>query len=632
MKILSLQLPLIDNGYNYVDGNVQYAPSIITAFINKNGFAKASYLNESFINFVSDQVIIKYIINSNINIVCFTAFVWNIERVLKISQQIKKLNSSIIIFIGGSEIHEDSYALSIKREYVDFFIKGEAEFFFYHFFNERFMSYISEISLNKLFIQPSDSFLPNELYIEPFTSNYLNVGSDGSIFVELTRGCPYRCIYCNYSNSYNTVRNRSTDILKNALKKASLRNVSEVYILSPTFDSMPSYKELLKDLNSLNISNIRLHSELRPEKVTPETARLLYKAGFRSLEIGVQTFTQKTLDTIGRRVNTYKVQEGIKNLLKADIALKIGVIPGLPFDTVDSFKECIDILIALGFGDYIEYYPLLLLPGTAIRQKTEAYGITYQSMPPYYFISSETFNHDDVLEMKEYIEDKTGFYNITNIVPDLIANSESNLYKGCFIDFDNCNSFNINVQHINTTVYNYYIKVKNINDILSHIDDLLDKRESLINIVIFSDTVCDEVVLLKKLEKLLNDSFVSRLNIYNDWVEQLGVKIFQITSVSELYTICDSQYNFIEPFLLLDDKQDFSLYEENPQSIVIDKNYYSQNNEYFKFCYNGYPEKISFIDYDNYLDFHKTNDSFKSVPQFNILNFQEMVDKCLKSN
>ena len=36
IKLLFIQLPLIDHGYNYIDGNIFTAPSSLSAYISKN--------------------------------------------------------------------------------------------------------------------------------------------------------------------------------------------------------------------------------------------------------------------------------------------------------------------------------------------------------------------------------------------------------------------------------------------------------------------------------------------------------------------------------------------------------------------------------------------------------------------
>ena len=95
---------------------------------------------------------------------------------------------------------------------------------------------------------------------------------------------------------------------------------------------------------------VNLHTEIRTDKITPEIADLMYDAGFRSLEVGLQSMNKKALGNVQRDSDPEKELGGIENLADAGIDLKIGIIPGLPGDDIKSFKKTVDILCERGFG------------------------------------------------------------------------------------------------------------------------------------------------------------------------------------------------------------------------------------------------------------------------------------------
>jgi radical SAM superfamily enzyme YgiQ (UPF0313 family) len=185
--------------------------------------------------------------------------------------------------------------------------------------------------------------------------------SDGSVFLELTRGCPYRCSYCYYSRSYKKVREIPFDRLTDVIKKRD--DISEIYILSPTFDRSADFIKNLETLKGLN-HNVRLHTEMRTDRITPEIAKLIYDAGFRSLEVGLQSLNKRALVSVNRESSPEKELAGMAYLRDAGLELKIGIIPGLPGDDPENFINTIDILVEHGFNESIELYPLMVLPGT----------------------------------------------------------------------------------------------------------------------------------------------------------------------------------------------------------------------------------------------------------------------------
>ena len=64
MKILFIQLPLIDHSYGYVNGNIDYAPAVISSYIKKNfNDIICDTLPSVISNFCSDEMIVKYAVS-----------------------------------------------------------------------------------------------------------------------------------------------------------------------------------------------------------------------------------------------------------------------------------------------------------------------------------------------------------------------------------------------------------------------------------------------------------------------------------------------------------------------------------------------------------------------------------------
>jgi len=382
-KILFIQLPLLNHENSYSLGNIEYASAAITGFIlNKvtSDIAIAS-LPRILAQFGSDTAIIRYIIKSQPEIVAFTCFLWNIERNLVLARRIKETNGEIIIVFGGSEINFGSYAFIQKRDYVDYFVIGEGEWFFSHILSgDDIQRYQIIENGNRIIIQPNDELIPwNEIF-EPFSGKGLEPTADGSMFLELTRGCPYKCSYCLYSKNYKTIREIPFDRLLLALANKDLTGkLKDIYLLSPALNATREFSEKIKLLSQIE-HNIRLHSEMRGEGINAEMADLLYKAGFRSMEVGLQTLNYDSLKSIGRKSNPVRELEGIQFLKNAGIDVKVGIIPGLPNDTREQFLDMVDLLISSGLSENIELYPLMILPGTLIRDVAIETKINYGNL------------------------------------------------------------------------------------------------------------------------------------------------------------------------------------------------------------------------------------------------------------
>lgn len=246
-------------------------------------------------------------------------------------------------------------------------------------------------------------------------------------------------------------------LLTRALK--SNPNLSEIYILSPTFDASPDFKKRLNILREMK-HNTNLHTELRASRISPETAQLLSDAGFKSLEVGLQTLTPHSLETVRRNSNPERELEGICHLRDAGIDLKIGIIPGLPGDTPDSFRYTVDRLLDLNLGDSIELYPLMILPGTAIREQAERDKVSFMKEPPYFYLDGWGMSTQDIKDISLYLEEATGLSQSSFSIPDFsFSDTEKEaLTAACILNDDSGQYWESSeiIDCIETSLFSYH--------------------------------------------------------------------------------------------------------------------------------------------------------------------------------
>ncbi len=607
MKLLFIQLPLIDHGYNYIGGNVPYASATLTAYINNNYKEHhAEYLPYILTNFTSDNVIIKYILNSGYDTVCFCNYLWNIERHLKLGKNLKKADKNITLIFGGPEICIDSFALKSRKSYVDIFFSGEGEWFFREYFSNRHAEFIVPAGANYLIVQPRKEDIAVDEICEPFVHNYLNDMPDGSVFIELTRGCPFRCSYCFYSKNSQKIRETEFENIINIIKHK--KSIKEIYILSPTFNGNNKFGDRLDQLIKLK-HDVRLHTELKAEGIDFKTAQKIYRAGFKSLEIGIQTLNKKALKTAGRRADTESEIIGLQNLQKAGIELKIGIIPGMPEDTPDDFRKTIDTLISKGLGDALEFYPLMILPGTRIREQIEKYEIKYQDKPPYFIKSSRDFSMDDILDLKEYLEDATELYATISKNPDLTGSSESAFCKGIALSFEEMADFSAEKldEIINTNVFSFIIEVSEkinyhkIRDFFT----LLKNREELFNVIFRCQIEMDDDEIYDILKFVQKDNLFRRIHLYDEWKAGNSIMVYQFIEDFSKFKRINSEYYYIEPVLKVTPrnvtllKKEIKSFDEVPV-IFVTSSVFPELLSFIILHYTEYYDKISFESKDDY--------------------------------
>lgn len=175
--------------------------------------------------------------------------------------------------------------------------------------------------------------------------------------------CPTRCSYCSFvSQSIEGCMKLIPLYLENLhaeirytgeiVKKLGLK-LDTVYFGggTPTTLMAEQLNELMNVINeSFDLSGIREYTVEagRPDTITEEKLRTIYKNGCTRISINPQTLNDSVLETIGRK---HTVKQFFDSF---EIARKVGfdcintdIIAGLPTDTFESFKDTVDKLISM---------------------------------------------------------------------------------------------------------------------------------------------------------------------------------------------------------------------------------------------------------------------------------------------
>src|SRR5213080_3926954 len=93
--------------------------------------------------------------------------------------------------------------------------------------------------------------------------------------------------------------------------------------------------------------------------------------GVNRLSIGVQSFHDAELRPLGRVHGRERALEAIRDAVASGIRTSLDLILGLPNQTVESFRETLEIAIASGVG-HLSLYMLDLEEGTALAKQVDS--------------------------------------------------------------------------------------------------------------------------------------------------------------------------------------------------------------------------------------------------------------------
>jgi len=111
----------------------------LASYINSRTDANSCTVLECNINERDDEIFRKLYENAKSKkLAGFSCYIWNIEKMLKFAENLKKLLPDIYIVFGGPEVSfYDEKEFCERYPFVDFLIRGEGEEKLFELFSQR---------------------------------------------------------------------------------------------------------------------------------------------------------------------------------------------------------------------------------------------------------------------------------------------------------------------------------------------------------------------------------------------------------------------------------------------------------------------------------------------------------------
>ena len=388
MKAILLQLPIQGHDFFYSNENIPLAAACLQA-IGTNQGVEVKLLPNPLMSYGSDRSIIDDLVETEPDMVGMSCYLWNLERSLYVAQQIKKSLPRCRVVLGGPEVTPDN-AFLLRHDGFDVGVVGEGE----KIWEILLRSFPALPQLPGLLLRgPRGEWqfnggLPIPPSLNGCPSPYLLGRLDSHVnrvlWLETVRGCVHHCAYCYYHKQYGKLRSFPSRRILEEVQRAIDRELEEVVFLDPCFTKRPQLRYLLEGLAAVNRNHrLHFHGECNGEDVDSGAAEELERAGFRQMEVGLQTVNERTLNGIQRHYQFDRLLEGLRCLRRRNIEVTVDVIAGLPGDGPADICRSLDWVLEHDAYDVLMMYPLSLLPGTELHRRSTELGLTAMPHPPY---------------------------------------------------------------------------------------------------------------------------------------------------------------------------------------------------------------------------------------------------------
>ena len=226
------------------------------------------------------------------------------------------------------------------------------------------------------FIKDLDSLPFPAWHLVPL-SKYLAIKAEVS--VSTSRGCPYGCIFCcGPLMMGHRVRLRSPKLVVDEIEKDHKEvGIKEFHLIDDTFTLNHRHAQQICDEIRARNLDIELGSFSRADHLTKELLVSMREAGFTGVLFGVESGSQKILNTIKKNITLDEIREGTKLATENGIGVFANFILGLPGETPETARESMDFGRELRekYGAIYGFHLLSPFPGSELYEKADEYSI-----------------------------------------------------------------------------------------------------------------------------------------------------------------------------------------------------------------------------------------------------------------
>lgn len=408
----------------------------LASMIRKYGYqvkvvdAHADGLNEDAIKMVIKEF--------NPDIVGITAMTVMISAAAKIAEIVKEVNSDITTILGG--VHVTAEPIETLRRYPDFDYAtiGEGEVVFTEFL-EKFRKHEELSSIQSLvyrkelgginvnerraFFKGLDEFPPPAFDLVPNLFNHYRLSVFGtkkfkSVGLVTSRGCTGKCTFCDLGVVGRGYRANTAEYLINLMKDLYTNyGVSDFLFYDDLFvGSRPRLQEVC-DMIIREKLPFTWSCCARVDFIHKDMLKLMKDAGCWMIEYGIESGSQRIIDSMRKNITTEKIREVINATSEAGIVTKGNFIFGNPGEDHWSLMESIDFACSIKLN-YAQHTFLQPLPGSELYETAGKYGEFDPSWDRFNTFSinfmPKGFKRDDLVSYSKY------FWNRFYLRPHII--------------------------------------------------------------------------------------------------------------------------------------------------------------------------------------------------------------------
>ena len=190
------------------------------------------------------------------------------------------------------------------------------------------------------------------------------------------RDCSWgKCTFCAWTTLYPRFRaKRVSRFMAEIEHLIEVNGAQEIFDDTGTFPGGNWLKQFCENMIDRGFNRRVLFScNFRFDLLRDEgVARLMKKAGFRKIKVGLESASQTTLDRLKKGIRVSDIVEGCKNAARAGLDVHLTVMAGFPWETRKDAENTLKLaryLMDRGYAEMLQATVVVPYPGTPLYQE-----------------------------------------------------------------------------------------------------------------------------------------------------------------------------------------------------------------------------------------------------------------------
>ena len=268
-----------------------------------------------------------------------------------------------------------------------------------------------------------------------------HAGVTNSMAIQATRGCPYRCFYCDvYKTTLHHFR-KSVDVIYDEVKMIADMGVKRVEFIDDIFNVKK--KDFIEFFRRVSRDNLNLKfffpTALKGDLLDKESIDAMMEGGSVGVNVSLESASPRMQEVMRKNLDIQKFRENLEYICKnyPEAVTTLNTMHGFPTETEEEAMMTLNFILSLKWVHFPYTHIVRIFPGTDLEKFALNHGVprkvinesidkSYHEVTPTLPFRKEFTEKYKLKFLKEYVLNKERLLKVLPIQMKHFTESELN--------------------------------------------------------------------------------------------------------------------------------------------------------------------------------------------------------------